>query len=479
MIASVLASKASNRVGVPTLLVFIAIGMLVGSEGLGGIAFDDARLAQGLGVIALAYILFSGGLDTDWREIRPVLGAGLALATVGVLATCALVGVFVHYALGLDWRTGLLIGAIVSSTDAAAVFSVLRGRGVHLRGRLPGLLELESGSNDPMAVFLTTAMIALIAGAWPTGPAALGTLALHFVREMLVGAVVGWAAGKSTVYLLNRIRLESEGLYPVLTLALVPFVYAATQRLGGNGFLAVYAAGLSLGRHAVIHKRSLTQFHDGIAWLVQIGMFLTLGLLVYPSRLVSVAGAGLALSAFLVFVARPVAVAVALARTRFTRAEKALVAWVGLRGAVPIVLATFPLTAGTPQAEAIFNLVFFVVLTSVALQGSLLPSVARRLGVEAAATPKVRYPIEYVPQAPGATALKSELRELHVQAGSHAAGRSVVELGLPETVLIVLMQRDGQMLVPRGTTRVEAGDTMLLLADETGVSRVSELVHTS
>ncbi|MCP9464562.1 MAG: potassium/proton antiporter [Nitrospira sp.] len=378
LLLSVLSSTASGRLGVPALLLFLAIGMLAGSDGPGGIHFDNPFLAQSIGVLALTFILFAGGLDTDWVVVRSQLGRGVALSTVGVVITAGLIGLFATTVVGFSWLEGLLIGAIVSSTDAAAVFAVMRSRSVRLRDPLKPLLELESGSNDPMAVFLTIGLISLMTGA----STSVIDLVPLFVRQMVVGAAIGYGTGKLMVELVNRLRLEYEGLYPVLTLSLVLLTYSGSAWLGGNGFLAVYLAGLIMGSRDFLHKRSLLRFHDGLAWLMQIAMFLVLGLQVFPSQLLSVAGIGFFFALFLMVCARPVAVFLTLAFTRLTVREKTMIAWVGLRGAVPIILATFPLLAGIPQAPMMFNLVFFIVLTSVLLQGTSIPLVARWLQVD-------------------------------------------------------------------------------------------------
>ena len=284
---------------------------------------------------------------------------------------------------------------------------------------------------------------------------------LAFGLQFLIGALVGYGFGRGTVFLVNRVTLGNEGLYPVLTLALVFLTYGLTALIGGNGFLAVYVAGIVVGNHTFIHKRSLLRFHDGLAWLMQIAMFLTLGLLVFPSRLIPIAGLGLLIAGCLIFVARPVSIFLSLALTSFNLREKAFLSWVGLRGAVPIVLATYPLLAGLPQADLIFNIVFFVVLTSVLLQGTTVAFVARRLGVDAPMPSKPVYPLDFTPVA----GLKSELKELPVPAGSSAAGKAIVELGLPPDFLIVLVARGGEYVVPGGGTILQAGDTLLVLAE--------------
>ncbi len=467
LVAGVLASKLSDRLGVPALLFFLAIGMLAGSEGIAGIPFDDARLAQSLGVVALAFILFSGGLDTEWQAIAPVMFSGIRLASLGVLLTALGVAAFAHWGLDFGWAEALLLGSIVSSTDAAAVFAVLRSRNASLKGRLRPLLELESGSNDPMAVFLTVGCIRLL-----TEPGARGMDLLPlFLLQMGLGAVLGIVFGKLALAALNRLRLESEGLYPVLTLALVLATYSATVLAGGNGFLAVYLTGLVMAREDFIHKRSLIRFHDGLAWLMQIVMFLVLGLLVVPSHLAGVAGPGLLVAAVLMLAARPLGVFASLLLAGFSLREQLLIAWVGLRGAVPIILATFPLLAGLPHAELYFNVVFFVVITSVLLQGTTLAWVARRLGLQAPIEGRPERPLEFLP----GRRTTSRLEEFEVQQGSKAAGRQIVDLRLPRTTLVVLISRREDYVVPKGGTVLEAGDRVMVLADVKDLECLSRL----
>jgi cell volume regulation protein A len=468
LLASIVSSKASGRLGVPALLLFLVVGMLAGSEGIGGIYFDDPFLAQALGELALVFILFSGGLDTNWRSVRPVLWQGLTLATVGVMLTAVLVGGFARMLLNLSWPEALLLGAIVSSTDAAAVFAILRSRGVGLRGSLTPLIELESGSNDPMAIFLTTALVALI-----VDPARSPLeLAPMFLQQMIIGAGLGYLFGRGMVYVINHLHLEYDGLYPVLSVALVLLTYSAVALIGGNGFLAIYMAGLLVGNAGVIHRRTLMRFHDGLAWLMQIAMFLTLGLLVFPSRLLEVAGAGLLLSVFLILVARPVAVFVSLLPFRMSLRKITMVGWVGLRGAVPIILATYPRLAGLEQAETIFNLVFFIVLTSVLIQGSTIPLVARWLKLDTPMRARPRVPLEF--ESTGG--MHSELVELELPATSPAAGKRIVALGLPQGVLLVLVGRGDSYFVPNGGTVLEAGDHLYLLSDSRSLRQVKQLL---
>lgn len=468
LLLAIVAGKASGRIGLPGLALFLVIGMLAGSEGMGGIAFDDAPVAQFVGIAALTLILFSGGLDTRWASVRPVLWQGLALSTLTVAATAGVVGVVATFLLGLPLLKGLLLGAIVSSTDAAAVFSVMRSRGLGLSKRLRRILELESGSNDPMAVFLTVGLVTIILN---PGTSVWGLVPM-FVLQMSVGAVCGLVLGHLAVRLINRINLAYDGLYPVFTLAVAMVVYGVADVLGGNGFLAVYVAGISMATHDFIHKRSILRFHDGVGWLMQITMFVVLGLLVFPSQLVGVALPGLVLALVLVFVARPIGVFVTLSLSSLTKREIAMISWVGLRGAVPIVLATYPLVFGLNDANLIFNVVFFAVGVSVMLQSPLIPYVAKRLGVDEAVEPVTRYPIELEQSS----ALDSDLVEVRVPTGSAVVGKQILDLGLPEQALVVLIGRDRRFIVPRGATTIEEGDTLLLLSDQSGLDAVRALV---
>jgi len=469
LFASILLSKLSESSGVPALLLFLGIGMLAGSDGPGGIHFDNAAAANLVGSVALAYILFSGGMGVNWGTVRPIAWRSSALATAGVGITALLLGLFAHAALDLPLLEGLLIGAIVSSTDAAAVFAVLRSRGVGLKGRLKPLLEMESGSNDPMAVFMTIALIRMI-----MEPGASWTdMIPAFVLNMVLGAAAGLSLGVAGGYVFDRFRLGYEGLYPVLSTSMVMMTFGLSETFGGNGFLAVYVCGLVLGNSDFRYKRSIEKYHDGLGWLMQICMFLMLGLLVFPSRLAPVAGGAMAAAVFLMFVARPAAVLAVMWGSSFTLRERALVAWTGLRGAAPIVLATFPLTAGYEHADRIFHLVFFVVLASVLLQGTTLMPFARLLGVDEPLSARPKYPLEF--ERSEGTA--GDTREFEIQPGSFAAGKLVSELGLPSDVLILLVRRGNAFLIPRGGSRLEPFDTLLIMAGPEEIKAAREILN--
>ncbi len=441
--------------------------MLAGSDGPGGIYFNDAGTAQFLGIVALTFILFSGGLDTKIESIKPVLKDGIALSTLGTLITAVLSGLFAAYVLGFTWTEGLLLGAVMSSTDAAAVFSILRSRAVGLKGNIRPLLEFESGSNDPMAYFLTVSLIDLV----KDPNASIGLLIPKFFIGMIIGGVCGYFSGRAMTWFINKIKLEVDGLYPVLILALVFFTFSFTDRIGGNGFLAVYLSGIMLGNSSFIHKKSLIRFYDGQAWLMQIVMFLALGLLVFPSQMVSVIPQGLLITAFLIFIARPVAVFISLARARDLNWRKKLfLSWVGLRGAAPIVFATYPMIAGVHYAGMIFNLVFFISAISVLLQGTTLPIMAKWLHVSVPEKLKRKFPLDIELKED----LKTTLVEVDIPATSPAVGRQVVDLRMPKNAMIVLIHRQGKYLTATGETTIEAGDHMLVLTDKTSADWVQQ-----
>jgi len=458
LLLSILASKVAARSGVPALLLFLILGMALGSEGMGGIAFDDPHLTQSVGVVALIFILFSGGLDTRWRDVKPVLTVSLVLATLGVGVTALIIGLFAHIVLGFDLASGVMLGAIIGSTDAAAVLSVLRGQGVRLLPRLKPILELESSANDPMAIFLSLGMIRLL-----TQPdTSFMALLVLFIAQMGVGFLGGWLFGRLALLGLNKLRLEYDGLYPVLTVTMVLTSYSITTLLGGSGFLAVYVTGVILARSDFIHKASLSSFHDGLAWLMQILMFLTLGLQVFPSEVVSVAGEGVLTAVVLVFIARPVSVVLSTLRTPMLWRERIFIGWVGLRGATPIVLATFPLIAGIQTPIPVFDLVFFVVLVSVALQGTTLSLVARLLRVEDTSPEKMT---SLMKQVRLGTGFGEMMLELTIPPGADAVGRQIIDLKLPSGTLILMMIRANERVTPRGGTMIEAGDDLLLTVE--------------
>lgn len=457
LLVSILAGKTSYRLGIPTLLLFLIIGMLAGSEGFGKIPFDDPERAQFIGIIALNYILFSGGFDTNWKSIRPVIGKGVMLSTVGVVLTAGLVALVVWYFTHFTFLEAFLLGAIVSSTDAAAVFSILRSKSVSLKGQLRPTLELESGSNDPMAYFLTVSIISIIQSPDKT----LLSIVPLFFMQFSIGAIMGFGMGKFGQLVINRIKLDYEGLYPVLALALVILTFSATQFLHGNGFLAVYICGVFLGNKELIHKKTLVKFFDGVAWLMQIILFLTLGLLVYPSEMIPLLVPGILISLFLIFIARPVAVMLSLSVFKMYNRDRLFISWVGLRGAVPIVFATYPMLIGVDSSHTIFNLVFFVTIISVLVQGTSLPLVSKWLHVALPLKLRRRTPADIELS----DSVKSELIEVDIMDDSPAAGRKILELNFPKTALIVMINRSGKFITPNGNTQIMKGDKLMILAE--------------
>lgn len=457
MILGILSSKFSARAGLPVLVLFLGLGMLAGSDGIGKIAFDDYGLAHAIGTVALAFILFDGGLRTPLENLKLAWKPSAALATLGVFVTSAVTGLVAMYVLDLSLLEGLLLGSIVGSTDAAAVFALLRSAGVHLRKRLGATLEIESGANDPMAIFLTVGLIQVLTGEMPFGPGLL----LLFLLQMGVGLTVGLVVGKLSVRLINRINLAAAGLYPVLTAACGVFAFGAAAALQGSGFLAVYVAGIVLGNSKLVFQKGTLLFHDGIAWAGQIAMFVVLGLLSFPRALLEVAGPSLLVALALTFLARPLAVLPLLIPFKFTARELTLVSWVGLKGAVPIILATYPMMAKLPAGPTIFNVVFFVVLISALVQGGTLPWLARRLGLEEPPPPEAPLSLEIM----SLRDVDAEIIDYLVAERSPAAGRLLRDLALPEGAVVAMIARDKTLIPPRGSTAVQSGDHLFVVVN--------------
>lgn len=464
---SILATAFTPRLGVPLLLVFLVVGLLAGENGPGGIRFNDFRLASIAGTTALAVILFDGGLRTPLDNFRVAMRPALALSTVGVLVTTAVVGAFARVLLHLDWAQALLIGAIVGSTDAAAVFSLLHTSAVHLNRRITAVLEIESGTNDPMAVVLTLGLIEYLqAPEHYTALAALGFLWLQFGG----GLLFGWAGGRLLVTALNRLEL-SETLYPLLAWSGGMLIFGGTALLHGSGFLAIYVAGLTLGNRPLRASGSIRRFHDGIAWLAQIGMFLILGLLATPMRLLALAGPALAVALVLILIARPLAVAVSLAPLRLPWREQGFIAWVGLRGSVPILLATFPVIAGLPHAVMFFDVAFFIVLVSLIVQGWTVAPMARLLRLDLPNhSTRVRRTELDVPGASG-----HEIVSYRISEYSPVVGRKPRELPIREVSRVVCITRNGELLAHRDWGTLRPGDTISLIAKPTEIPTLDEI----
>ncbi|MCK9281146.1 MAG: potassium/proton antiporter [Melioribacteraceae bacterium] len=467
LLTSILLAKILDNIGIPTLLLFLGVGMLAGSEGIGNIYFNDPALAQSIGTIALIFILFSGGLETNWSTGKKALLPSLSLATLGVFLTALIVGTLIHFILDVSFLWSFLIGAIISSTDASAVFSILRQRRIGLKGNIKPILELESGSNDPMAIFLTISTLELILMPDKSYLSIIGM----FFMQMSIGAATGLIIGKAMVYSINKLKFAYEGIYPVFAIAVCITLYSFTALIGGSGFLALYIGGIVIGNSQFIHKKSSIRFFDGLAVLGQLAMFLTLGLLIYPSRLIEVMGIGLIVGAALMFVARPISVFIALIPFKYNWKEKLFVSWVGLRAAVPIILATFPLLAGIEKADMIFDVVFFIVVLSTVLQGWTINPVAKLLKLSQEEKKKPELPIEFN----ATTSLDTDLLEFIIPYNSNMKGRQIVELDFPHDSRIILIWRDETSIIPIGETVLETGDTVLVLVNKKNIEQIKNI----
>jgi cell volume regulation protein A len=466
-IVSILASILSPRLGVPLLLVFLIVGMLAGEDGPGNIPFHDYSLANLAGTAALAVVLFDGGMRTRMATFRVGLRPAVALATLGVFVTTIIVGAFAAWCLNLSLAEGLLIGAIVGSTDAAAVFSLLHTNAVHLNERVTSALEIESGTNDPMAVFLTLGLLQYLQA--PADYSWFEAL-VFLVQQMGLGVLFGLYGGRALTWALNRLNL-SDSLYPLMALFSGLFIFGITATLGGSGFLAVYLAGVVLGNRRVRAFSGIRRFHDGVAWASQIGMFVILGLLVTPTKLVPLALPALAISAVLIVIARPVAVALSLAAFRFPWREQAFISWVGLRGSVPIVLATFPYLAGIENASLVFNIAFFIVLVSLVVQGWTIAPAARVLGLQMPATTALVHRSDF--DLPGTRGY--EIVSYHIGESSPLIGLKSKELPLADASRIVCIGRRGKVISYRDWGTLRAGDYIALLASQDELPQLDEI----
>ena len=462
---SLLAGKAGSRFGVPALLLFLGVGMLCGSDGL-GIQFENLKVAQYIGTVALCMILFSGGLDTKFSEIRPVFGQGLILATVGVLLTAIFTGIIIWWVLGKTYHsanigfvTSLLLASTMSSTDSASVFSILRSKGLALKNNLRPMLEFESGSNDPMAYVLTITLIGLIKmGDAPNYLAAFGIL----IMQLLIGLAAGYLLGKLAVIIINNIKISNDSLYPILVLTVCIFIFSFTYFIKGNSYLAVYIGGLILGNSRFTHKRSSLNFFDGLAWLGQLILFLTLGLLVNPHELIPLIIPGLIISFAMILLTRPLSVFLCLLPFRKMHfRDKTFVSWVGLRGAVPIVFAMLPLTEGVPHSRLIFNIVFLCTLISLIVQGTTLSQVALwlRLSKKPQAKKLEEFDVEFSDD------INSITTEIIITRKTLRYGHQLMNLPFPERTLAVLVKREDKYFVPSGKTTLHINDKLLIITD--------------
>ncbi len=465
LFGSILISKTGYRFGIPTLLMFLLAGMLFGSDGI-GLQFDDVKTAQNIGMVALCIILFSGGMDTSIKDIRPVMAPGVMLSTVGVLLTTLFTGGFVY--LMSEWLNvgvatsvagAMLLAATMSSTDSASVFNILRSNNINLKNNLRPMLELESGSNDPMAYMLTIVLIAII----QTGNHSVGDIATDFCLQFLVGGVGGYGLGKAAVWIINRIDLKNKELYSIMVLCFIFIIYSSVYLLKGNGYLAVYIAGMVIGNYKLYKKKEISTFLDGMTWLFQIIMFVVLGLLVNPRDMLSVSGIALLVGAFMILVARPASVFLSLLPFGKSISVKSqiFVSWVGLRGAAPIIFATLPVVAGVDEGTAIFNIVFVVTLLSLVVQGMTLTAVSRKLDLVSDEEVKVdNFGFEIPDDVTGS------LRELICNDDILSHGNHIRDIKFPEGVLVMMIKRGEKYLVPNGSLKLERGDRLLLISGE-------------
>ena len=466
MLAGIMAGKVGTRFGVPALLLFLITGMIFGSAGL-GIQYNDAGHTQFIGMVALTVILFFGGLETKFAEIRPILGPGITLSTLGVLLTTVCFGGFLY---GLDqlglapvhftFPIALLLAATMSSTDSASVFALLRSKNMHLKEGLRPILELESGSNDPMAYMLTIALIQYVTGGNEDG--SMWSILVTFLLQFSVGGLLGYAMGWLTVKLLNKANIGNEALYPILLLCAVFLTFSATTLLQGNGYLAVYIMGVLVGNRKVVHKKSIVTFFDGLTWLLQIALFIILGLFVDAHSLLPIAGFALLAGLFMIFVARPLAVHLCLVFfPSISMRGRWFLSWVGLRGAVPIIFATYPLMSQVEGAETLFNIVFFITLLSLLIQGSTMPSVARLLKLDEEAKNEVSLFGVEIPQHTGAKMVEREVTQEML-----SSGRRLMEIDLREEELVILVRRGDNYMVPKGKLVLEIGDVLLIVFEQ-------------
>lgn len=462
--SSIIISKTGYRFGIPTLLLFLLVGMLFGSDGL-GLQFNSARDAQFIGMIALSIILFSGGMDTKFQDIKPVLKPGIVLSTVGVLLTTVLTGVFIYFLSGLThtnieltMMASLLLAATMSSTDSASVFSLLRSQRMNLKENLRPMLELESGSNDPMAYMLTIVLIQIISSGSELSLAVVGR---DLLVQFLIGGIVGYAFGRFAVWLVNRINLSNSSLYPILLLSIVFATFTITDLLKGNGYLAVYIAGVIVGNARLVYRKEINTFMNGLTWLFQIIMFLSLGLLVNPHEMFDIAAVALLIGLFMIVIARPVSVFACLLPFRsISNKARLFVSWVGLRGAVPIIFATYPVIAGIDGSQQLFNIVFFITLLSLVVQGMSISSFARWLHLD---LPEEKEGNEFGVELPDE--IDTKLEDMTLTTEMLAGGNRLKDMNIPKGSLVMLVKRGNEFIIPNGQVELHAGDKLLFISE--------------
>ena len=464
LFVSIVVGKTGYRFGVPALLLFLLVGMLFGSDGL-GLQFHNAKIAQFIGMVALIVILFSGGMDTKFKEIRPILSPGIVLSTVGVFLTALFTGLFIWYLSGMSWTnihfpliTSLLLASTMSSTDSASVFAILRSQKMNLKHNLRPMLELESGSNDPMAYMLTIVLIQFI----QSDGMGTGNIIGSFIIQFLVGAAAGYILGKLAILILNKINIDNQSLYPILLLSFVFFTFAITDLLRGNGYLAVYIAGMMVGNHKITFRKEIATFMDGLTWLFQIIMFLMLGLLVNPHEMIEVAVVALLIGVFMIVIGRPLSVFLCLLPFRkITLKSRLFVSWVGLRGAVPIIFATYPVVANVEGSNMIFNIVFFITIVSLIVQGTSVSFVARLLHLS---TPLEKTGNDFGVELP--EEIDTDLSDMTITMEMLNEADTLKDMNLPKGTLVMIVKRGDEFLIPNGTLKLHVGDKLLLISEK-------------
>lgn len=455
LIICITSTKVLYKFGVPMLLIFIVLGMLFGSDGLVGIYFDNYELTSTLSSLGLVFIMFYGGFGTNWKMAKPVALPSVLMSSLGVIMTAGLTGLFCHLVIKTTLLEGILIGAIVASTDAASVFAVLRAQKLNLKGSLASLLEVESGSNDPIAYMMTLIVLTMMKS---SGDLSISTVSPIIIKQIVFGLIVGFLLAKSTVYILKYSNFEVDGFYTIFVTAVAILSYSLSEFLGGNGYLSVYIAGIIIGNSKVPKKKSMFHFFDGVSWIMQIALFFILGLLSFPSRLPYVTSTAVSISLFMILIARPLATFIILSPFKFTAKEKIFISWVGLRGAASVVFAIFAVTYGVSIENDIFHIIFFIALFSVAIQGTLIPKVASVLDLvdNEDESLVLKTFTDYTGE------INTDLLEVSITRDNQWVDKTIMDSNIPEDILIVMIKRDNKILVPKGSTVIRDGDTLVL-----------------
>lgn len=464
LIVACLSSKIMYKLGLPTLITFIGIGIFLGVDGPGNISFNDAELAKEISTFALIFIMFFGGFGLNWKKAKSIAISASVLATLGVVVTAFIIGIFVHFVFGLGILESMLLGSIVSSTDAASVFSILNTHKLNLKKNMSHLLEMESGSNDPISYMLTLIFISLILNQQINVPLAIFT-------QISLGLILGLVIGKLSVIIFNKINLEIDGLYSILLVGFVIFSFSFSEFVGGNGFLSVYVTGIILGNQKIVHRFSMVKYFDGLTWLMQIVLFLTLGLLSTPTQLYSVIGPGIIVSIFLIIVARPLAVFILLMFTKYDIKDKLIISIAGIRGAASIVFATYALSYNLAAANWIFNIVFVVALSSIIVQGLLFIPLAKKFDlVEDEELSLTKFYDE-------SGKISADILEIQIESNAEVVGKSIMDMDIPDNILVVMISRNNKVITPKGGTIIKENDKIIFAGDKEELLKLQVLIH--